>query len=98
MIIDIFPSLAVTLLYDHLIFPQTLNIQTDGGKKSLTFIPLAPACVVSTSTLVLLLHFLSFISIYSDSPPLIFQKRSLLMKKGYKKSEICFLCVQENGV
>ncbi|KAL6351550.1 hypothetical protein AAG906_040904 [Vitis piasezkii] len=25
---------------------QTLNIQTDGGKKSLTFIPLAPACVV----------------------------------------------------
>ncbi|GAB2296936.1 Protein POLLEN DEFTIVE IN GUIDANCE 1 [Dionaea muscipula] len=25
---------------------QTLNIQTDGGKKSLTFVPLAPACVV----------------------------------------------------
>ncbi|KAL9259203.1 POLLEN DEFECTIVE IN GUIDANCE 1-like protein, partial [Drosera capensis] len=25
---------------------QTLNIQTDGGKKNLTFVPLAPACVV----------------------------------------------------
>ncbi|KAL9256139.1 POLLEN DEFECTIVE IN GUIDANCE 1-like protein [Drosera capensis] len=24
---------------------QTLNIQTDGGKKNLTFVPLAPACV-----------------------------------------------------
>lgn len=28
-------------------FMQTLNLQTEGVKKNLTFVPLAPACVVS---------------------------------------------------
>lgn len=41
--------LYISDISDPFIFPQTLNIQTDGGKKSLTFIPLAPACVVSTN-------------------------------------------------
>lgn len=32
-----------------LFFSQTLNMQTENGKKNLTFVPLAPACVVSTN-------------------------------------------------
>lgn len=30
-----------------MLFFQTLNLQTENGKKNLTFVPLAPACVVS---------------------------------------------------
>lgn len=59
-----FLILYISDISDPFIFPQTLNIQTDGGKKSLTFIPLAPACVVSTnlslSLPLFLLHSLLF--------------------------------------
>lgn len=41
---DIKPIVFSEFLED--LCKQTLNIQTENGKKNLTFVPLAPACVV----------------------------------------------------
>ena len=94
-----FLILYISDISDPFIFPQTLNIQTDGGKKSLTFIPLAPACVVSTNlSLSLSLPFpFAFFVIYPlIQTPLVFQKRNFLMNKGTEVRNM--LCVEENGV
>lgn len=41
-------------------FLQTLNLQTEGVKKNLTFVPLAPACVVSIHDFQMIIQSLVF--------------------------------------
>uniref|UniRef100_A0A803N8L8 Uncharacterized protein n=1 Tax=Chenopodium quinoa TaxID=63459 RepID=A0A803N8L8_CHEQI len=50
---DIKPIVYSEFLED--LCKQTLNIQTDGEKKTLTFVPVAPACVVSSLSFMLYL-------------------------------------------